>query len=141
MHRIGKIQGYASQMGLTVESINEKEEIVVVSSPELGLKNLLIDIEGDNVLFYIEIGKIKGDVDRVDLYETLLQKYNNVTTGMLSTGQFCLHTENKDVLVMCEQHLLKDMDFSEFAGMVNGFSMNLLLNIDLIKLVIEREGK
>ena len=143
MERSEMIKDYIARMGMVVNKEIEDKEILIVSSVDLGLNNLIIDLENNHILFYLKLGTFKTDSNGSVPVETLtnLLQMNNPLSGMLTSGQFVIDTVDENILGFGEQQLLSTLDFEEFEDVINGFSTNLSGHIDFINsILIKKEG-
>jgi hypothetical protein len=139
------IRNFISDMGMVIEKEIPEHEVFIVSSVKLGLKNLVIDLEDEQILFKLQLGTLKStfdDVDgqtitRSDIEREFLKLNNPFYEGGMKTGQFALDETNEDILIFTEQEFLESMDLKSFQNVIEGFSEVLVDKIDFIQFVIE----
>lgn len=140
---VQRVKRFIVKSGMYIEKEIPEQEVFIVSSAKLGLKNLIIDLEDNHVLFYIRIGKMKNHVltpkknfTKEEIL-TALMEMNNPLSGALQSGQFVIDTEDKNMLGFGEQHLLESFDYVEFVDTVEGISNGISRNFDIIEKIIE----
>ena len=155
---INKIRDYIAKMGLVVEKEIPEKEIFLVSSVELGLSAMIIDLEGDIVAFQVRLGKLKesatirkGDLNialagdeadeqielnAVDILGTLMQM-NDALNFQMTTGQFGLTSDGTGTLTISEQQLLATLDYEEFEDVVNGIVATMTQKLKFLQSICE----
>jgi hypothetical protein len=145
--RIQKIKSFLNELGCVIEKEIVEQEVLIVTSSELGLKNLLIDLEGEQIIFSLTLGEIKNEfpiyadtrsLTRLEVMEICMEFNNPLSEDNMKTGQFAL-SGNK--LMFSEQEFLESMDLKSFENVMTGFSEVLLEKFDFIDYVVESKGE
>lgn len=142
------IRSYIDDMGMVVVKEIPEHEVFIVSSAELGLSNLVIDMEEDQVLFKLQLGTLKDsfeDIDgqavtRADIEREFLRMNNPFYEGGMKTGQFALDEMNENMLVFTEQEYLPSFNGDSFKNVVTGFSEVLVDRIEFIQYATVSKG-
>lgn len=115
-----KVRNYLLELGLSITSEDEKEELAVVDDEENGIKNLIVDCESPILIIEQTIMPVpsKSDV----LYKRLLQINRTVVHGA-----FVLDEEEKNVLFR-DTLQLENLDLNELEGSINALSLALAEN-------------
>jgi len=146
--KIMQIRSHIADMGMVIEKELPEQEVFIVSASELGLKNLVIDLEDEQILFKLSLGTLKDtfeDIDgkpvsRQDIEREFFKLNNPFYEGGMKTGQFTLDELDENVLVFAEQEFLNSMDLESFKNVVTGFSEVLVEKIDFIQYATESKG-
>ena len=110
-----KILSYLDQLSLAVESIDKKEGIVIVSNPEQGICNLILDCEDPILVLEQLIYPIKNHSQKH--FFRLLQ-----INRSLVHGAFCLDDEGKYVIFR-DTLQLENLDLNEIEASIRALSL------------------
>ncbi len=116
MSHFEKVKEYLTNLEYTITSEEEKEELVVVEKPEVGIKNLLIDCEESIVV--IEYPLLILNNSSEDILKELLEKNRDIIHGA-----FALTEDN--MLIFRDTLELENLDSNELEGTL--YSLELLL--------------
>jgi len=145
INKVNEVRKFIIESNIEIVKEIPEHEVFIVTSSELGLKNLVIDLEDDQILFKIQLGELKDtfeDVDgtsvsRSDVEKEFMKLGNPFYEGGLKTGQFSLDEVNENMLVFVEQEFLPSLTIESFQNVVNGFSETLVDKIDFIQYAIK----
>lgn len=115
-----KVKSYIEQLGHSIVSEDEKEELVVVENEEHGIKNLIIDCEDPILIIEQGIMKVPSKTD--EFFKRLLQMNRT-----LVHGAFVLDEEAKTIIFR-DTLQLKNLDLNELEGSINALSLALAEN-------------
>lgn len=144
-----RVKQFVSNLDMVVEKELREHEVLIVSSKKLGLKNLVIDLEDDQVLFKLRLGRMKNDfediegtaVSRYDVEKEFSKLNNPFYEGGMKTGQFTWDESDEDILVFAEQEFLPSMTQESFENVLNGFSEVLVDKIEFIQYATQTTQK
>ena len=111
-----KIKTYLFEIGYEIISENEEEKLVVISEPEEGINNMILDCE-DNLLI-VEQFICKAPIDDV-LYKRLLQFNRNFVHGSLVLD------EDAERLLFRDTLQLENLDLNELEATIKSLSLFL----------------
>ncbi|GFM32037.1 YbjN domain-containing protein [Desulfovibrio subterraneus] len=115
MSKFDLVKHYLHEMELPILSEDTAEELVVVSDPESGIVNLVIDCEEPILVLEQLIMNIPAESG--DLYKRLLQMNRN-----LVHGAFVLN-EDASMLLFRDTLQLDNLDRNELEGSVQALSL------------------
>jgi len=144
-----RVRSYVSDMGMVIDKEMAEHEVLIVSSKNLGLKNLVVDLEGEQVLFKLRLGKMKDtfeqlegkEVTRHEVEKEFTRLNNPFYEGGMKTGQFTWDEADDDILIFAEQEFLPSMSKESFENVVKGFSEVLVDKIDFIQYATQSQRK
>ncbi len=115
-----KVRNYLLELGLSITSEDEKEELAVVEDEEKGIKNLIVDCEAPILIIEQTIMPVPAKSET--LYKRLLQMNRT-----LVHGAFVLDEDEKNVLFR-DTLQLENLDLNELEGSINALSLALAEN-------------
>jgi hypothetical protein len=115
MSKFDLVKHYLHEMELPILSEDPAEELVVVSDPESGIVNLVIDCE--DPILVLEQLIMNVPAESGDLYKRLLQMNRN-----LVHGAFVLN-EDASMLLFRDTLQLENLDRNELEGSVQALSL------------------
>ena len=110
-----KVKGYLLDLGLTIATENEVEELVVVDDEENGIKSLFVDCEPPIVILEQLIGDVPADPG--DLFVRLLQMNNTLVHGAFVLDESAARIFYRDTLQ------LANLDMNELEGSIDALSL------------------
>ncbi len=110
-----KVKGYLLDLGLTIATEDEAEELVVVDDEENGIKNLFVDCEPPIVILEQLIGNVPSDPG--DLFVRLLQMNNTLVHGAFVLDEDAARIFYRDTLQ------LANLDVNELEGSIDALSL------------------
>ncbi|WP_456327274.1 YbjN domain-containing protein [Archaeoglobus sp.] len=114
-------------LGLSIKQEIPEEELIVVEDEERGIKNMIVDCEGEILIIEQPIGKVKEKY-----YGWFLEKNRE-----LPFGAFALDSENK-IIVFRQTLRLDTLDMEELESTINSIEMFLAEHGDeLLKILKE----
>jgi len=116
-------------LGLTIKDEIPEEEMLIVDDEDRGIKNMVIDCEGEILIIEQPIGKVKEMY-----YGWFLEKNRE-----LPFGAFALDKEN-DMIVFRQTLRLDTLDVEELESTINSIEMFLAEHGDEL-LKILKEGR
>lgn len=117
-----KVKGYLTQLGYSITSEDESEELVIIDDEDNGIKNLIIDCE-DPILIFEQI--IMDTPSKTDTFFKRLLQINRT----LVHGAFVLDEEGKKVLFR-DTLQLENLDLNEIEGSIRALGLALAENAD-----------
>ena len=111
------VRGYLLELGVTIATENEAEELVVVDDEDNGIKQMVIDCEPPIVILEQLIGEVPAEPG--DLFTRLLQMNNT-----LVHGAFVLDEEGRRILYR-DTLQLANLDENELNGSIQSLSLAL----------------
>ena len=110
-----KVKGYLLDLGLTIATENEADELVVVDDEENGIKSLFVDCEPPIVI----LEQLIGDVPAApgDLFVRLLQMNNTLVHGAFVLDESATRIFYRDTLQ------LANLDVNELEGSIDALSL------------------
>ena len=111
------VRGYLLELGVTIATENEAEELVVIDDEENGIKQMVIDCEPPIVILEQLIGEVPAEPG--DLFTRLLQMNNT-----LVHGAFVLDEEGRRILYR-DTLQLANLDENELNGSIQSLSLAL----------------
>lgn len=117
-----KVENYLHELGFSISSKNEKEELVVIDDEEKGIKSMVIDCEDPILLIEQIIMEVPKKTD--NFFKRLLQ-----INRTLVHGAFVLDEKGKTVLFR-DTLQLENLDKNELEGSINSLSLALAENAD-----------
>ncbi len=115
-----KVKAYLMDLGFSISSEDEGEELVVINDEEKGINNLIIDCE-DPILI-IEQMIMSTPQDTSSFYKRLLQ-----LNRTLVHGAFVLDEEGLNILFR-DTLQVENLDRNELEGSINALSLALAEN-------------
>ncbi len=115
MSKFALVKHYLNEMELPIISEDTDEELVVVSDPESGIVNLVIDCEEPILVIEQLIMDVPSDTG--DLYKRLLQMNRH-----LVHGAFVLN-DSATLLLFRDTLQLENLDRNELEGSVQALSL------------------
>ncbi|UZP65820.1 YbjN domain-containing protein [Desulfovibrio mangrovi] len=115
MSKFELVKHYLHEMELPILSEDTAEELVVVSDPENGIVNLVIDCEDPILVIEQLIMNVPAQIG--DLYKRLLQMNRN-----LVHGAFVLN-DDATLLLFRDTLQLENLDRNELEGSVQALSL------------------
>jgi hypothetical protein len=109
------VKGYLLEMGFSFDVENSEEELVVVSDPDRGIKDLVIDCEDPIVILEQVILVLENDSS--ETYKRILQ-----INRSLVHGAFCLNEEGS-ILLFRDTLQLTNLDLNELEGSIDALSL------------------
>lgn len=119
-----KVKQYLQNLEITIIKEVAKEELVIVSDEENGIKNLMIDCEEPLLIFEQVILKVPRNPG--NLFERLLKMNRN-----LVHGAFVLDDEGKTILFR-DTLQLENLDQNEVEATIKALSLALFENMDML---------
>ena len=110
-----KVKGYLLDLGLTIATEDEAEELVVVDDEENGIKSLFVDCEPPIVILEQLIGNVPSDPG--DLFARLLQMNNKLVHGAFVLDEDAARIFYRDTLQ------LANLDVNELEGSIDALSL------------------
>ncbi|MDE2905733.1 MAG: molecular chaperone Tir [Acidobacteriota bacterium] len=110
-----KVKGYLLDLGLTIATENEADELVVVDDEENGIKSLFVDCEPPIVILEQLIGDVPADPG--DLFVRLLQMNNTLVHGAFVLDESATRIFYRDTLQ------LANLDVNELEGSIDALSL------------------
>ena len=110
-----KVKGYLLDLGLTIATEDEAEELVVVDDEENGIKSLFVDCEPPIVILEQLIGNVPSDPG--DLFVRLLQMNNTLVHGAFVLDEDAARIFYRDTLQ------LANLDVNELEGSIDALSL------------------
>ena len=110
-----KVKGYLLDLGLTIATEDEAEELVVVDDEENGIKSLFVDCEPPIVILEQLIGNVPSDPG--DLFARLLQMNNTLVHGAFVLDEDAARIFYRDTLQ------LANLDVNELEGSIDALSL------------------
>jgi hypothetical protein len=117
-----KVKQYLQNLEIPITKEIPKEELVIVSDEENGIKNLMIDCEDPLLIFEQVILKVPRNPG--NLFERLLKMNRN-----LVHGAFVLDEEGKTIFFR-DTLQLENLDQNELEGTIKALSLALFENMD-----------
>mgnify|MGYP001604358588 FL=1 len=117
-----KVKDYLTQLGYSIISESEAEELVVVEDEENGINNLVIDCE-DPILILEQV--IMDVPAKTDTFFKRLLQWNRE----LVHGAFALNEEGNTVLFR-DTLQLANLDLNEIEGSIKSLSLALAENAE-----------
>jgi hypothetical protein len=114
---LDRVKGYLLDLGLTVVSENEADELVVVDDEDSGIKQLVIDCEPPIVVLEQLIAPVPADPGQ--LFVRLLQMNNTLVHGAFVLDETAERIFYRDTLQ------LANLDLNELEGSVRALSLAL----------------
>ena len=112
-----KVKSYLQELGFSISSENDKEELVVIDDEEKGINNLIIDCEEPILVIEQIIMEVPGKAN--DFFKRLLQ-----INRTLVHGAFVLDEDGKNVIFR-DTLQLENLDKNELEGSINSVSLAL----------------
>ncbi len=112
-----KVRGYLLDLGLTITTEDEAEELVVVDDEENGVKKLFVDCEPPLVILEQLIGRVPADPG--DLFARLLQMNNTLVHGAFVLDEDGARIFYRDTLQ------LANLDVNELEASIDALSLAL----------------
>lgn len=116
------VKGFVLDMGYAITEENPREQLVVISDDEKGIKNLVIDCEDPIVVLEQIIMKVPTNPG--ELYKRLLQMNRT-----LVHGAFVLD-ETGDTILFRDTLCLENLDRNEMEGSIEALSLALAEHAD-----------
>ena len=116
------VKGFVLDMGYAITEENLREQLVVISDDEKGIKNLVIDCEDPIVVLEQIIMKVPTNPG--ELYKRLLQMNRT-----LVHGAFVLD-ETGDTILFRDTLCLENLDRNEMEGSIEALSLALAEHAD-----------
>ena len=110
-----KVKGYLLDLGLTIATEDEAEELVVVDDEENGIKSLFVDCEPPIVILEQLIGNVPSEPG--DLFVRLLQMNNTLVHGAFVLDEDAARIFYRDTLQ------LANLDVNELEGSIDALSL------------------
>jgi hypothetical protein len=117
-----KVKTFLQNLDLPVIRENPAEELVVVSDPDSGITNLVIDCEYP--ILILEQVLFAYDGDDPELFRELLARNRS-----LIHGAFCLDPENRTVIFR-DTLQMENLDLNELEGSINALRLALVENLE-----------
>ena len=115
-----KVKQFLLEMGLTIESEDQEEELFVVSDPENGIQNLVVDCEYPVLIIEQLIAKLpKAQQGNAETLKSFLQMNRKLVHGAFSLDDSGEHIIFRDTLQ------LANLDLNELEGSINALSLGL----------------
>ena len=111
-----KVKEFLLHMGFAIEQENRGEELVVVSDPDRGINNLVIDCEDPILILEQVIMHLKNPSKEV--FQRLLQ-----INRSLVHGAFCLDEPKGEILLFRDTLQLENLDANELEGSIDALSL------------------
>ena len=111
------VKGYLLDLGLTIVSENEAEELVVVDDEDNGIKQMVIDCEPPIVIIEQLIGEVPAEPG--DLFTRLLQMNNTLVHGAFVLDETARRIFYRDTLQIA------NLDANELDGSIQSLSLAL----------------
>jgi hypothetical protein len=111
------VKGYLLDLGLTIVSENEAEELVVVDDEDNGIKQMVIDCEPPIVIIEQLIGEVPAEPG--DLFTRLLQMNNTLVHGAFVLDETARRIFYRDTLQVA------NLDANELDGSIQSLSLAL----------------
>ena len=115
-----KVKTFLLDMEHEINSENQAEGIFIISNENKGIKNAIIDCEGE--ILVIEQHIMSIDKDDAQMYKKLLQMNRT-----LIHGAFVLN-ETGTMILFRDTLQLSNLDFNELDGSLNALSIGLAEN-------------
>ncbi len=115
-----KVKTYLVDLGFSISSENESEELVVINDEEKGINNLIIDCEEPILVIEQMIMTVPTACD--SFFKRLLQ-----LNRTLVHGAFVLDEDGKNILFR-DTLQLENLDRNELEGSINALSLALAEN-------------
>ena len=110
-----KVKDYLLDLGLTIATEDEAEELVVVDDEENGIKSLFVDCEPPIVILEQLIGNVPSEPG--DLFVRLLQMNNTLVHGAFVLDEDATRIFYRDTLQ------LANLDVNELEGSIDALSL------------------
>ena len=114
---LDKVREYLLELGVTIVTESEADELVVIEDEDAGIKQMVIDCESPLVILEQLIGEVPAEPG--DLYTRLLQMNNT-----LVHGAFVLDETGRRVLYR-DTLQLANLDANELHGSIQSLSLAL----------------
>ncbi|MFK7824869.1 MAG: molecular chaperone Tir [Oligoflexales bacterium] len=115
-----KVKQFLLDMGLTIEKEDSSEELFIVSDPENGIQNLVIDCEYPVLIIEQLIAKLpEAAKNNPNTLKSFLQMNRKLVHGAFSLDDTGEHIIFRDTLQ------LKNLDLNELEGSINALSLGL----------------
>ena len=111
------VKGYLLDLGLTIVSENEAEELVVVDDEDNGIKQMVIDCEPPIVIIEQLIGEVPAEPG--DLFTRLLQMNNTLVHGAFVLDETARRIFYRDTLQIA------NLEANELDGSIQSLSLAL----------------
>ncbi len=113
-----KVKGYISELGFDIIREDTKEELIVIEDESRGIKNLVVDCEGQIIIFEQHILNLQRD-DK-EIYKKLLQFNRN-----LIHGAFVLDA-NAQCVIYRDTLQIENIDLNEIEGTLSALGLGLV---------------
>ncbi len=123
MSNFDKVREYLSRLNLSVDTVDEEEELVIVNDPESGIVNLVIDCEDPILILEQHILDLAPDCS-ASAYRSLLQ-YNRE----LVHGAYCLDEEGRR-LFFRDTLQLASLDLDELDASIDSLRLAMAEHAD-----------
>jgi hypothetical protein len=110
-----KVKDFVYDLEFTIEHEDKAEEMLVISNEEVGISNLILDIEEPILIFEQFIFELKDKSPEV--LESLLKKNREIIHGA-----FVLDDTGSKVIFR-DTLQLENLDMNEFEGTINSLSI------------------
>ena len=117
-----KVKDYLTQLGYSITSEDESEELVMIDDDENGIKNLIIDCEDPILILEQIIMDVPSKVDSI--FKRLLQMNRT-----LVHGAFVLDEEGKRILFR-DTLQIANLDLNEIEGSIRALGLALAENAE-----------
>lgn len=115
-----KVKQFLLEMGLTIESEDQSEELFIVSDLENGIQNLVIDCEYPVLIIEQLIAKLPAaNQNNPKTLKSFLQMNRKLVHGAFGLDEAGEHIVFRDTLQ------LANLDLNELEGSINALSLGL----------------
>lgn len=116
-----KVKGYVLELGLCISEEHPQEEILIIDEPERGIRNLILDCEGDILVLEQLILQLAPQAP-IQAYRRLLQMNRELVHGALVLD------ERGERLLFRDTLALDNLDLNELEATLNALSLGLAEN-------------